>query len=85
MLTLEKLYESVFEHITDPDFSKLTHGRREGELYGFGAGVGMGKSVFEHITDRDFVRFIEEPEEIELLSEKDCKVLSKTEKKREAA
>lgn len=43
MLTLEKLYQSVFEHITDPDF----------------------------------VRFIEEPEEIELLSEKDCKVLKK--------
>jgi len=35
------------------------------------------ESVFEHITDKDFVRFIEEPEEIELLSEKDCKVLKK--------
>jgi hypothetical protein len=35
------------------------------------------ESVFEHITDRDFVRFIEEPEEVELLSEKDCKLIKK--------
>jgi twinkle protein len=27
-----------------PTLTKLTHGRREGELYGFGAGVGMGKT-----------------------------------------
>jgi hypothetical protein len=42
------------------------------------------ESVFEHITDKDFVRFIEDPEEVELLSEKDCKLIknSKTEKKR---
>ena len=35
------------------------------------------ESVFEHITDKDFVRFIEEPEEIELLSEQECKALKK--------
>jgi hypothetical protein len=35
------------------------------------------ESVFEHITDKDFVRFIEEPEEVELLSEKDCKLIKK--------
>lgn len=35
------------------------------------------ESVFEHITDRDFVRFIEETEEIELLSEQECKALKK--------
>jgi hypothetical protein len=43
MLTLEKLYAAVFEHITDPNF----------------------------------VRLIEEPEEIELLSDKDCKLIKK--------
>ena len=27
-----------------PTLTKLTHGRRKGELYGFGAGVGVGKT-----------------------------------------
>ena len=35
------------------------------------------ESVFEHITDKNFVRLIEEPEEIELLSDQDCKALKK--------
>jgi hypothetical protein len=43
MQTLEKLYESVFEHITDPDF----------------------------------VRFIDEPEVIEPLTDKDIALLKK--------
>jgi hypothetical protein len=34
-------------------------------------------AVFEHITDPDFVRFIDEPEAIEPLTDKDIALLKK--------
>ena len=34
-------------------------------------------SIFEHITDPDFVRFIDEPETIEPLTDKDIALLKK--------
>lgn len=32
-------------------------------------------AIFEHIADPDFVKYIDEPEEIELLDAKDCKLI----------
>lgn len=52
IVTLDDIYEKVMKPVPQglpwwcETLTKLTHGRREGEIYTFGAGTGVGKTDF---------------------------------------